>query len=72
MKRQPPIIFKVNRKFKTKAERLHHLTLVKKIVNEFLAKGWSPDKVNSLSQNYTCETCLDYALSIKKTEKAQK
>ncbi len=68
MKRQPPITFSVNRRFKTKNDRLWHLSLIKKIVNDFLAKGWTPDKVNAFSENYTAESCLDYALSIKKTE----
>lgn len=68
MKRQSPITLKVNRKFKTKEERLLHLTLIKNVVNDFLSNGGTPDKVNSHSKNYTAESCLNYALSVKKSE----
>lgn len=68
MKRQPPITFKVNQRFKTKAERLHHLKLIQKIINDYLKKGWTPHKLSTLSKNYTAESCLDYALSVKKSE----
>ena len=71
MKRQTPITFSVNRRFKTKKERLHHLKLIKKTVNDFLKKGWSPYEINISSENYTAEACLDYALSIKEKEVKQ-
>ena len=68
MKRQPPITFSVNRRFKTKEERLWHLSLIKSIVNDLLVRGKSPNKINELSENYTAGSCLDYGLSVKKTE----
>ena len=71
MKRQTPLTFGINRDFKTKKERLHQLKLLKNIVNSFLKKGHSPYHINISSENYTAESCLDYALSIKKKEVKQ-
>ena len=68
MKRQPQITFNVNKRFKTKEERMHHLTLIKNIVNDALKNGWSIPSLSEMTKQYTAASCLDYALSIKKLE----
>ncbi len=68
MKRQPPITFSVNRRFKTRKERMQHLRIIRDVVNDFLKKGYSPHKIKVVANEYSAESCLDYALTIKKTE----
>src|SRR5690606_745244 len=62
--------FNVNKRFKTKEERMHHLTLIKNIVNEALEQGWTTPTFD-IPKQYTAESCLDYALSVKKSEVKQ-
>jgi integrase len=70
--RQTPITMKVNKNFKTKAERLLHLGIIKEVLLEMLKEGYSPYKdklkLNSNSLEYTVEAALDYAYGIKLDE----
>ncbi len=68
MKRQTPISFDVNRKFKTRKERMYHLRIIRDIINDFLKEGHSPQKIKLVTSEYSAGACLDYALSIKKDE----
>jgi integrase len=67
MKRQVPISYDLNRKFKTVKERLIYFKLIRKCLIQLLEDGYSPYK-NSASKTeiYTAESCLDFALSLKK------
>ena len=70
MKRQTPITLSINRNYKTKKERMKHLRMVREILENLLKEGMSPyhyDKPNY----YSCEACLDYALSLKKKQVAK-
>ncbi|UOY04980.1 site-specific integrase [Muricauda sp. SCSIO 64092] len=72
MVRQAPVTMSINRKYKTKAERLMQLGIVKEVLLEMLKEGYSPykDKLsfNSESLDYTVESALDYAYAIKITK----
>ncbi len=67
MKRQSPITLKVNKRFKTKRERLYNLEIIRKLLLNTLKEGFNPYKDNSFI-NYTAGSCLDYGLLVKKTE----
>tara|TARA_R110002167_G_scaffold308208_4_gene512963 strand:- start:2973 stop:4253 length:1281 start_codon:yes stop_codon:yes gene_type:complete len=70
--RQTPITMRVNKNFKTKAERLLHLGIIKEVLLEMLKEGYSPYKdklkLNSKSLEYTAGAALDYAYGIKLNE----
>lgn len=68
MKRQPPIYLDINRNFNTRKERMFHFRIVRDIVNKFLKKGYSPQKIKVVASEYSAGACLDYALSVKKDE----
>jgi len=70
MERQTPIYLRINLKFKTKAERLHHFRLVRETVHEMLKDGYSPYEGNSnlISLDYTAESALDFAYGLKVKE----
>ncbi len=68
MERQSPITMEINRRFKTKKERLFHFRILKKVLKDMLKKGYSPYENNIEFDEYTTESCLDYALTIKKDE----
>lgn len=65
MERRPPITMGINRKYKTKGERMLHLGIVKEVLHELLKGGFSPNKdklpFSEQSLNYTAESALDYA-----------
>lgn len=66
MVQQPPVYYKVNRHFKTKHERLRELKELRNDMEELLRKGFSPYEEESQARRYTCESALDFALSLKK------
>ena len=70
--RQTPVTMSVNKNFKTKAERLLHLGIIKEVLLEMLKEGYSPYKdklkLNSKSLEYTAGAALDYAYGIKLNE----
>jgi len=68
MKRQTPLTFKVNRRFKKKDERLRELNKIRNFINYYLENEWDLGKKNPQLNGYTAESCLDYALSVKKSE----
>ena len=67
--RQAPITMNINRMYKTKAERLLHLGIVKEVLWELLKEGFSPYKdklnLNSNSLDYTVKSALEYVYDIK-------
>lgn len=67
MERQTPIYLKINQKYKTKEDRLHHFKLVKETLHEMLKDGYSPYQENSslISLDYTAESALDFAYKLK-------
>lgn len=72
MVRQAPVTMSINRKYKTKAERLLHLGVVKEVILGLLREGYSPYKddfnLNAESLDYTVEAALDFAYAIKITK----
>ena len=66
MKRQTPITLEVNRRFKTRRERMYHLRLIRDIINDLLKRGATPNNVKALSKNYTAEGCLTMRCRSKK------
>ncbi len=69
LKRQTPIYLDVNRKFKTKKERLNAIKLLRNEVERLLKEGNSPYDEMSEAElpEYGAESCLQYSLSIKKS-----
>ena len=69
MVRQTPITMNINRKYRTKAERLMQLEVVREVLLEMLKEGYSPYKdklkLGADSLQYTTEAALDYAYAIK-------
>ncbi len=69
MVRQSPTYMSINKNYRTKAERLHHLGVVKEVLHEMLKEGYSPYKdkfdFNPESTEYTVEAALNYAYSLK-------
>ncbi len=65
--RQTPITLKVNRNYKTKSKRLFHLGIIRDVLHEMLKNGFSPyqGEFKMESVEYTAETALDYAFSLK-------
>ncbi|MGB5822144.1 MAG: hypothetical protein WBG90_21860 [Saonia sp.] len=47
MKRQPTITLSINRKYKTKSERLYHLGTVRNVLHEMFQEGCSQGQVES-------------------------
>ncbi len=70
--RQTPVTMSVNKQFKTKAERLLHLGIIKEVLSEMLKEGYSPYKdklkLDSKSLEYTASAALDFAYNIKVNE----
>ena len=64
MTRQTPVTLKVNRRFKTKNDRLKHLNYIRSALLELLKAGYSPYKSDKVDIRYTAVSCLDYALKI--------
>ncbi len=73
MEKQPPIYDKINRRFKTKKERLAALKLLRKVVAKLLKRGYVPNMMAEQVEEklYSAETALDYALSVKKAMLAE-
>ncbi len=69
MTRQTPIYLDINSTFKTKKERLNAIKILRKEVEKLLKEGYSPyDTPNKVEvPEYTAESCLQYALNIKKS-----
>ncbi|MEM9687279.1 MAG: phage integrase N-terminal SAM-like domain-containing protein, partial [Bacteroidota bacterium] len=66
MKRQTPVTLKVNRRFKTKSERLTHLQFIRKALEEMLKNGFNPYEKEITFSSYNAEAAIDHVLSLKK------
>ncbi len=68
MKRQAPITFGVNRNHKTKKDRIFHLKLIKRELEEILRDGFNPyeEEANFDKLKYSTNDALEFALSQKK------
>ncbi len=74
MTRQTPIYLDINSTFKTKKERLNAIKILRNEVEKLLKEGYSPyDTPNEVAPpEYSAESCLLYALNIKKSAVAEK
>lgn len=68
LKRQTPVMLKVNQRYKSKKERLFHLQLIRDALHQMLKDGYSPyvEKVDGKIMAYTAESALDFAFDLKK------
>ena len=69
LKRQTPIMLKVNQRYKTKKERLFHLQLIRDALHQMLKDGYSPYEQtgDNHSRNYSAESALDFSFELKKS-----
>jgi len=69
LKRQTPIMLKVNQRYKTKKERLFHLQLICDALLQMLKDGYSPyiEKIDGKQMAYTAQSALDFAFDLKKS-----
>lgn len=65
MKRQPPVTMEINRKFKTKADRIKHLKILKQVIQDALKQGFSPYESNIEELQYSASTAINAALELK-------
>ncbi|WP_299526788.1 site-specific integrase [Winogradskyella sp.] len=68
LKRQTPIMLRVNQRYKTKKERLFHLQLIRDALHQMLKDGYSPyeQERDERSISYSAESALDFAFELKK------
>lgn len=67
MKRQSPIVANFNRLYKTKQERLKNFEVLRNTLEELLKQGYSPYKDTDSADDFSANSALEYALSLKKS-----
>jgi len=66
MVRQTTITANINRDYKTKRDRLKFIRILRDTVEELLKDGYSPYSDNTIIDEYSAKSALEFALSLKK------
>lgn len=67
LERQSPIFAEFNRLYKTKQERLKNFEVLRNTLEELLKQGYSPYKDKDSADDFSANSALEYALSLKKS-----
>jgi len=67
LKRQSPIFANFNRQHKTKRERLKSFKILRESLENLLKDGYSPYENETIENEYSTNSALDFALELKKS-----